>query len=250
MSACYSMSSAATQTLFMRRDEVEAAWAWVEPILDEWTRYRCAGQPLSSRHLGAFRGGRPDGARRPQLGGPRNLMNDRRFETELAMAEALASDIAQALAPRIAETGSASLILSGGRTPGSMLDRLSRLPLPWNRVKITLADERLVPATDPESNERLLRDRLLRGEAQAAVFIPLWQGEGDPVESAIEAVCNMERPFAMVVLGLGDDGHVASLFPGCRALAVRSIPLPISPQSSFLAKPQGGPASHSPWQRF
>ena len=140
-------------------------------------------------------------------------MNDRRFETEIAMAEALAADIALALAPRIAETGSASLILSGGRTPGLMFDRLSRLPLPWNRVKITLADERLVPATDPESNERLLRDRLLRGEAQPAVFIPLWQGEGDPVESAIEAVYNMERPFAMVVLGLGDDGHVASLFP-------------------------------------
>lgn len=140
-------------------------------------------------------------------------MNDRRFETEIAMAEALAADIARALALRIAETGSASLILSGGRTPGLMFDRLSRLPLPWNRVKITLADERLVPATDPESNERLLRDRLLRGEAQPAVFIPLWQGEGDPVESAIEAVYNMERPFAMVVLGLGDDGHVASLFP-------------------------------------
>jgi 6-phosphogluconolactonase len=140
-------------------------------------------------------------------------MNDHRFETELAMAEALAADIALVLVQRIAETGSASLILSGGRTPRLMLDRLSRLPLAWNRVKITLADERLVPATDPESNERLLRDRLLRGEAQSAVFIPLWQGEGDPVESAIEAICNMERPFAMVVLGLGDDGHVASLFP-------------------------------------
>lgn len=129
------------------------------------------------------------------------------------MSEALAADIALALAQRVAEKGSASLILSGGRTPGLMFDELSRLPLPWNRVKITLADERLVPATDPQSNERLVRDRLLRGEAQAAVFIPLWQGEGDPVESALEAVCNMERPFAMVVLGLGDDGHIASLFP-------------------------------------
>jgi 6-phosphogluconolactonase len=140
-------------------------------------------------------------------------MNDRQFETEVAMSEALAADIALALAQQIAERGLASLILSGGRTPGLMFDELSRLPLPWNRVKITLADERLVPATDPQSNERLVRDRLLRGEAQAAVFIPLWQGEGDPVVSAIEAICNMERPFAMVVLGLGDDGHIASLFP-------------------------------------
>jgi 6-phosphogluconolactonase len=146
-------------------------------------------------------------------------MNDRRFDTGLAMAEALASDIAEALSISIAETGSASLILSGGRTPERMFDALSRLRLPWNRVKITLADERLVPATDPESNERLLRDHLLTREAQAAVFIPLWQGEGDPVESAIEAVCNMERPFGMVVFGLGEDGHIASLFPGIPDLA-------------------------------
>lgn len=141
-------------------------------------------------------------------------MTDRRFETPIAMAEALAADIAMALSRNIAETGSASLIVSGGRTPQLMFDKLSRLRLPWNRVKISLADERLVPATDPESNERLVRDHLLKGEAQPAVFIPLWQGEGDPVESAIEAVCNMDRPFAMVVLGLGDDGHIASLFPG------------------------------------
>jgi 6-phosphogluconolactonase len=146
-------------------------------------------------------------------------MNDRRFETGVAMAEALASAIAEALLRTIAETGSAGLILSGGRTPERMFDELSRFRLPWNRVKITLADERLVPATDPESNERLLRDHLLAREAQAAVFIPLWQGEGDPVESAIEAVCNMERPFAMVVLGLGEDGHIASLFLGIPDLA-------------------------------
>jgi 6-phosphogluconolactonase len=140
-------------------------------------------------------------------------MNDRRFETPIAMAEALAAAIAEALSLSIAETGSASLIVSGGRTPRPMVYELSHLRLPWHRVKIWVADERLVPATDPESNERLLRDHLLAREAQAAVFIPLWQGEGDPVESAIEAVCNMERPFAMVILGLGDDGHIASLFP-------------------------------------
>jgi 6-phosphogluconolactonase len=141
-------------------------------------------------------------------------MTDRQFETPIAMAETLAADIAMALSRNIAETGSASLIVSGGRTPQRMFDELSLQRLPWNRVKISLADERLVPATDAESNERLVRDHLLKGEAQSAVFIPLWQGEGDPVESAIEAVCNMERPFAMVVLGLGDDGHSASLFPG------------------------------------
>jgi 6-phosphogluconolactonase len=168
-------------------------------------------------------------------------MNDRRFETGVAMAEALASAIAEALLRSIAETGSASLILSGGRTPERMFDELSRFRLPWNRVKITLADERLVPATDPESNERLLRDHLLAREAQAAVFIPLWQGEGDPVESAIEAVCNMERPFATVVLGLGEDGHIASLFRGIPDL-VRAL----DPAADLTAIFVPGQASRRP----
>jgi 6-phosphogluconolactonase len=113
----------------------------------------------------------------------------------------------------VAERGSAGLIVSGGRTPRPMFEALSRKPLPWNRVKITLADERLVPATDAQSNERLVRDHLLQNEAQAAVFLPLWQGEGDPIECAAEAVAAMPKPFALVALGIGEDGHFASLFP-------------------------------------
>ena len=71
--------------------------------------------------------------------------------------------------------------MSGGRTPRRMFERLSGKPLAWNKVKISLTDERLVPASEPASNEYLVRNELLQYEAQAAVFIPLWQGEGDPV---------------------------------------------------------------------
>ncbi|HEY7750611.1 MAG TPA: 6-phosphogluconolactonase [Aestuariivirgaceae bacterium] len=147
------------------------------------------------------------------------MRHDLAFETQDGMAEALAGAIAAALSQDIAEKGSASLIVSGGRTPRRMFERLSRKALPWNKVKISLADERLVPATDPSSNERLVRDHLLQNEAQSAVFIPLWQGEGDPVESAVEAISAMDRAFAMVVLGMGEDGHFASLFPGMPGLS-------------------------------
>lgn len=141
------------------------------------------------------------------------MREERRFDSDSAMAEALASRIAAELSSAVAAHGAASMIVSGGRTPRRMFENLSTRPLAWNRVKISLADERLVPATDQSSNERLVRDHLLRNEAQAAVFIPLWQGEGDPVESALEAVAALDRPFSVVVLGLGEDGHFASLFP-------------------------------------
>jgi 6-phosphogluconolactonase len=141
------------------------------------------------------------------------MSDDQRFDSSEAMAQALAARIASDLAEAVAAQGTASLIVSGGRTPRSMFQELSRKPLAWNRVKISLADERLVPATDADSNERLVRDHLLQNEAQGAVFLPLWQGEGDPVECAAEAISAMQRPFALVALGIGEDGHFASLFP-------------------------------------
>jgi 6-phosphogluconolactonase len=158
------------------------------------------------------------------------MRHDRRFESPEAMAEGLASAIAAELSEAIAAQSTASLILSGGRTPRRMFERLSVRPLAWNRVKISLADERLVPATEPESNERLVRDHLLKNEAQAAVFIPLWQGEGDPVESAIEAISALDRPFTKVVLGMGQDGHFASLFPSTPGLSAA-----LDPASSRVA---------------
>jgi 6-phosphogluconolactonase len=118
------------------------------------------------------------------------------------------------------------LILSGGRTPRRLFERLSTKVLAWNKVKISLADERLVPATETESNERLLRDHLLKNAAQAAVFIPLWQGEGDPVEGAVEAISALDKPFVKVVLGMGEDGHFASLFPRTPGLRAALDPAP------------------------
>lgn len=158
------------------------------------------------------------------------MRHDRPFDSPDAMAEALAKAIAAELSQAIAARGEASLVLSGGHTPRRLFSRLSRIALSWNRVKITLADERLLPASEPESNERLIRDYLLHDEAQRAVFVPLWQGEGDPVESANEAVSALRRPLDVVVLGMGEDGHFASLFPGIPGLSAA-----LNPASERLA---------------
>jgi 6-phosphogluconolactonase len=158
------------------------------------------------------------------------MRQDRRFDSPDAMAAALAEAIALELSQAIASRGHASLVVSGGRTPVLMFDRLSRERLSWNKVQVTLADERLVPATDADANERLVRDRLLQNEAERAVFLPLWQGEGDPVESALEAISAMNRPFDVVVLGLGEDGHFASLFPRMPGLTAA-----LDPASGSLA---------------
>lgn len=158
------------------------------------------------------------------------MRHERPFDSPDAMAAALARAISGELAQAIAARGEASLVLSGGRTPLRMFSYLSRADLPWNRVKITLADERLVPASASDSNERIIRDHLLQNEAQKAVFLPLWQGEGDPVESAIEAVSALKRPLDVVVLGMGEDGHFASLFPG-----IPDLSLALDPASERIA---------------
>ena len=129
-----------------------------------------------------------------------------------ALAKALARNLAGALAARPA----ASLVVSGGRSPEAYFRLLSAAPLDWARVQVTLADERWVPIDDAASNERLLRATLLQGQARAARLVPLHNAAATTEAGAAAAwgaVSAMPRPFDAVVLGMGDDGHTASLFP-------------------------------------
>ncbi|WP_077999132.1 6-phosphogluconolactonase [Edwardsiella tarda] len=138
-----------------------------------------------------------------------------------ALNEQLADDIAARLRQGIAARGQASLVVSGGRTPLGLFARLSQQALDWSRVTITLADERWVAPQDEASNERLVREHLLQGAASAARFIGLKNDAATPFVGAVAseaALAAIPRPFDVVILGMGDDGHTASLFPGAENL--------------------------------
>lgn len=132
------------------------------------------------------------------------------------LAHDLAGFVAERLRDGLARRGEALLVVSGGSTPMPFFRALSALALDWSRVTITLADERWVPPDHDDSNERLVRAGLLQGLAARARFVPLFNGAASPesgLEAAAQALAVLPWPADAVVLGMGGDGHTASLFP-------------------------------------
>jgi len=139
--------------------------------------------------------------------------------------------MAACLAEAVAKRGRATLAVSGGRTPEHIFPILAQNDLPWDRITLTLADERWVDAGHVDSNEGLVRRLLMRGPASRASFTGLKSAHASPLDghAQIEAsLANLLWPLDGVFLGMGEDGHIASLFPGAgdwtdapgRALAV------------------------------
>ncbi len=141
------------------------------------------------------------------------------FSSGESLARNLADEVAAALQRRLAAHGAAGLVVSGGRTPGAFLRELASRELDWSHVYVTLADERCVTADDPASNLRLVREAFAGTPAARAVLVAVDATDADAVSRWSEALANIPRPFAAVILGMGDDGHFASLFPGMPGLA-------------------------------
>ncbi|MGN2253251.1 6-phosphogluconolactonase [Frateuria sp. GZRe12] len=149
------------------------------------------------------------------------------FADSHALAIALAERVADRLRAGLLERDFALLAVSGGRTPLHFFDLLSRAPMDWSRVQVTLVDERWVDESDPRSNARLVREHLLQHDAAAARFVPLYTGAATPEEGQVEAsrrIHALPLPFDAVVLGMGLDGHTASFFPGGDQLAAALDP--------------------------
>jgi 6-phosphogluconolactonase len=143
------------------------------------------------------------------------------FADSASLADAAAAAVCDGLRHAIAVRGRASLIATGGRSPGPVYDRLCDAELDWARVVVSLSDDRFVGPAAPQSNERLVRERLLIGRAAAARFQPLWSDLPTPdacADLAEPAIAGL-APFDVVLLGMGEDGHVASLIPGSPVLA-------------------------------
>lgn len=134
-----------------------------------------------------------------------------------AAAELIAGQLRRAL-ERSDET---SLVVSGGTTPQECFLNLSRKALDWSRVSIVPSDERWVEPHNTSSNEHLVRTRLMLGPATAARLLSFYLGELEARE-APEVISGLlqrlPRPFACTLLGMGEDGHFASLFPDFEGL--------------------------------
>ena len=133
------------------------------------------------------------------------------------LAEALATRVASVLAEAAAARGEAAIAVSGGSTPKAFFKALAAKDIDWKKVVITLVDERFVSPESDRSNHALVAAMLLKDKAAAAKFLPLYHAVFDPEDAAFVATGDarrLPRPFDVVILGMGGDGHTASFFPG------------------------------------
>jgi 6-phosphogluconolactonase len=148
-------------------------------------------------------------------------MSERVFASRESLDSALATEIARHLDTAVTLRSSATLVVSGGSTPRGLFAQLADTDIAWDRVTVTLADDRWVPPDHNDSNEKMVRELLLVGRAADAQLLSLIADHPD-VEANLQRVKDALASipvFDVVVLGMGLDAHTASLFPCAAELA-------------------------------
>ncbi len=155
------------------------------------------------------------------------MMNLNKFASRTELDQQFAEQVAQLLTQAINEKGQASIAVSGGSTPKGFFQALSKKALEWSKVTITLADERWVDVNSVESNTRLVKEHLLQNNAAKAQFFELKVSSQLDEKTLAHLNAQADKtllPFDVVILGMGEDGHTASLFP-CSEQIERALSL-------------------------
>jgi 6-phosphogluconolactonase len=144
------------------------------------------------------------------------MVREFHFENRNHLFTALTAEFQDILSEALSKHGSATLFVSGGSTPTPLYEALSKTELAWKKVKIALVDERWVDQENSASNEALVKRTLLINNAKAATFIGMKtadkhaKGGQSKTETAYRS---LPQPFTVAIVGMGIDGHTASLFP-------------------------------------
>ncbi len=134
-----------------------------------------------------------------------------------SLSQAFAEFAATALLDTLSRKPQATLVVPGGSTPRHYLPELAKCSLPWERITVTLSDERWVDVNDEQSNEKLVKRYLLSHLPASTPFVGLKTDHDSPfdaIETVHQRLDRLPLPISLTVLGLGEDGHIASLFPG------------------------------------
>jgi len=146
-------------------------------------------------------------------------MKEHFFDTRLDASTAAADRMAERLADRLEHNKRASVIVSGGTSPQQCMAALATTPLDWSRVQVVLSDERWVSPDHEDSNEKMVRESLLIDKAAAAQLLSIYAEGVSPAERCEQLQEPLpELPFSCSLIGIGADGHFASLFPDAEEL--------------------------------
>ncbi len=149
------------------------------------------------------------------------MLREFHFEQRSHLLTALTAECQDILAESLSKHGAATLLVSGGSTPAPLYEQLSKTELAWKKVKIALVDERWVDPQNPASNEGLIKRHLLINNAKAASFTGMKTSTERASRGHAETESNYQnlpQPFSAAIIGMGPDGHTASLFPQAEGL--------------------------------
>ena len=138
------------------------------------------------------------------------------FKSSEELVDSFCKTIIEKLKNAIKTKEKAVLLVSGGNTPKVLFEKLCRCDIAWEKVIVSLVDERWVNKRDEDSNEKLVKEYLLKDKASKASFLSLYQ-DGVEAQDCVEFCSNLVKkelfPCDVLILGMGDDSHTASLFP-------------------------------------